>query len=463
MSSIEIHKIASVYFIGAGGIGMSALVRYFLSKGKKVAGYDRTPTELTRKLEEEGASLHYEENTGLIPGWCRDKATTLVVYTPAIPSTHLELNYFIQAGFVVMKRSQVLGLITRASKGLCIAGTHGKTTTSTITAHLFYQSHLGCTAFLGGISQNYHTNLLLDKESDFTVIEADEFDRSFHWLNPWMSVITSTDPDHLDIYGTEEHYLESFDRYAQLTAPGGALVIHRDASVRTAGLNQVRIYSYSREEGDFHARNVRIGAGEIRFDLITPDGPIRDILLGVPLSINIENSIAAMALGWLNGLTVEEIRSGIATFRGVERRFDFKIKEPRLVYLNDYAHHPSEIRQCLSSVRELYPGKKITAVFQPHLYSRTHDFYKEFAAALSLADEVILIPIYPARELPIAGVSSELIYTHIKEGVRKELATKEALPELLEKRKPEIEVLITLGAGDIEEYVAPIEKILRER
>ena len=321
---MNIETIKSVYFVGAGGIGMSALIRYFLSKGKFVAGYDRTPSELTGHLIAEGAQIHYEENTGLIPEICKDKESTLVVYTPAIPQEHAELAYFRENGFEIHKRSQVLGTITRSSKGLCVAGTHGKTTTSTMAAHLFHQSHVGCTAFLGGISKNYGTNLLLSPTSPYTVIEADEFDRSFHWLSPYMSVITSTDPDHLDIYGTREAYLESFRHYTTLIQPGGALIIRKGLALQPDVQPGVRTYTYSRDEGDFHAENIRIGNGEIVIDFIAPDTRINDIRLGVPIGINIENGVAAMALAHLNGVTDEEIRQGMASFRGVDRRFDFK-------------------------------------------------------------------------------------------------------------------------------------------
>ena len=418
---MNIETIKSVYFVGAGGIGMSALIRYFLSKGKFVAGYDRTPSELTGHLIAEGAQIHYEENTGLIPENCKDKESTLVVYTPAIPQEHAELAYFRENGFEIYKRSQVLGTITRSSKGLCVAGTHGKTTTSTMAAHLFHQSHVGCTAFLGGISKNYGTNLLLSPTSPYTVIEADEFDRSFHWLSPYMSVITSTDPDHLDIYGTREAYLE----------------------------------------GDFHAENIRIGNGEIVIDFIAPDTRINDIRLGVPIGINIENGVAAMALAHLNGVTDEEIRQGMAGFRGVDRRFDFKIKTDSLVFLSDYAHHPAEIAQSVKSIRELYRDKKITAIFQPHLYTRTRDFYKDFADSLSLLDEVILTEIYPAREQPIPGVSSQLIYDNLRPGIEKCICRKEDIPDLLSK-KP-VEVLIVLGAGDLDNYVPSIARLLEQR
>ena len=458
---MNIETIKSVYFVGAGGIGMSALIRYFLSKGKFVAGYDRTPSELTGHLIAEGAQIHYEENTGLIPENCKDKESTLVVYTPAIPQEHAELAYFRENGFEIHKRSQVLGTITRSSKGLCVAGTHGKTTTSTMAAHLFHQSHVGCTAFLGGISKNYGTNLLLSPASPYTVIEADEFDRSFHWLSPYMSVITSTDPDHLDIYGTREAYLESFRHYTTLIQPGGALIIRKGLALQPYVQPGLRTYTYSRDEGDFHAENIRIGNGEIVIDFIAPDTRINDIRLGVPIGINIENGVAAMALAHLNGVTDEEIRQGMASFRGVDRRFDFKIKTDRLVFLSDYAHHPAEIAQSVKSIRELYRDKKITAIFQPHLYTRTRDFYKDFADSLSLLDEVILTEIYPAREQPIPGVSSQLIYDNLRPGIEKCICRKEDIPDLLSK-KP-VEVLIVLGAGDLDNYVPSIARLLEQR
>ena len=458
---MEIHTIQSVYFVGAGGIGMSALVRYFLSKGKRVAGYDRTPSELTARLMAEGAQIHYEEDVALIPDECKNPATTLVVYTPAVPATHVELVYFREHGFEVHKRAQVLGLITRSSKALCVAGTHGKTTTSTLTAHLLHQSAIGCTAFLGGISKNYGTNLLLSQDSPYTVIEADEFDRSFHQLSPYMSVITATDPDHLDIYGTYEAYLESFRHYTSLIQPGGALILHTGLSLQPDVQTGVRVYTYSRDEGDFHAENIRIGGGEIYIDFVAPDARINDIRLGVPVSINIENGVAAMALAHLNGVTDEEIRRGMDSFRGVDRRFDFKLKTDRIVFLSDYAHHPAEIAQCVRSMRELYNDRKLTGIFQPHLYTRTRDFYQEFADSLSLLDEVILTEIYPAREQPIPGVTSQLIYDHLRPGIEKTLCRKEDVLNLL-ARKP-VEVLIVLGAGDLDNYAPAITQLLQKR
>lgn len=458
---MDANNIESVYFIGAGGIGMSALVRYFLSKGKKVAGYDRTPSELTEKLIEEGANIHYDDNVELIPSDFCNPQTTLVVYTPAIPDTHSELSYFRKNGYSIQKRAQVLGMLTQTEKGLCVAGTHGKTTTSTMTAHLLHQSTIGCNAFLGGISKNYNTNLLLSADSEYVVIEADEFDRSFHWLSPFASVITATDADHLDIYGTEEAYLESFSHYTSLIRPGGALIVRKGITLNPRLQDGVTLYNYSKDEGDFHAENIRIGNGEIFFDYISPLGNIDNIQLGVPIAINIENGIAAMALAQLSGVSNEEIKKAMATFRGVDRRFDFKIKNEKVVFLSDYAHHPEEIKQSILSMRALYTDKKLTAVFQPHLYTRTRDFYQEFADSLSLLDEVILTEIYPAREEPIPGISSELIYNHLRPDMEKCICKKENLIETLSKK--DIEVLITLGAGDIDNYIPQICELLNKR
>ena len=458
---MDVNTLKAVYFIGAGGIGMSALVRYFLSIGKKVAGYDRTPTELTQKLIAEGAAIHYEESVESIPADFRDTTTTLIVYTPAIPATHAELTYFQENGFTIQKRSQVLGMLTQSGKGLCVAGTHGKTTTSTMTAHLLHQSNIGCNAFLGGISKNYGTNLLLSDNSEYVVIEADEFDRSFHWLTPFATVITATDADHLDIYGTKEAYLESFNHYTSLIRQGGALIVRKGIELEPRLQEGVTLYTYSKEEGDFHAENIRIGNGEIIFDYVSPFGNIKDIQLGVPVAINIENGIAAMALAQISGVNADEIKAAMANFGGVDRRFDFKIKTDKVVFLSDYAHHPEEIKQSILSMRALYEDKKITGIFQPHLYTRTRDFYQEFAESLSLLDEVILTEIYPARELPIEGVSSRLIFDQLRPGIEKTLCQKEEILDILKQKK--IEVLKTLGAGDIENYVQPICEILNKQ
>ena len=430
---MNINDIKSVYFVGIGGIGMSAIARYFLSKGIFVAGYDKTPSNLTEELQKEGAEIHYEEDEALIPECCKDKDTTLVIYTPAIPSDHKELVYFEQNGFDIEKRAQVLGALTRAYKGLCVAGTHGKTTTSTMAAHLLHQSKVDCNAFLGGISKNYKTNYILSDKSEYVVIEADEFDRSFHHLTPFISVITATDPDHLDIYGTKNAYLESFTKYTSLIQPGGALILHKGLEMKPALQDGVRLYEYSRDEGDFHAENIRIGNGEIFFDFISPFGNIKDIQLGVPVSINIENGIAAMALAQMSGVSNEEIKAGMLSFGGVDRRFDFKIKNDKIVFLSDYAHHPAEIKQSALSIKELYKNRKVTALFQPHLYTRTRDFYKDFASSLSLLDEVILVDIYPAREQPIPGVTSELIYNNLRPGIKKQMCHRDEIIDIIKR------------------------------
>lgn len=457
---MNINNIKSVYFVGAGGIGMSAIARYFLNKGLVVGGYDKTPSDLTRQLEKEGMLIHYEEDVNQIPQACKNKQECLVIYTPAIPAEHQELCYFQQNGFEIQKRAQVLGTLTKTHKGLCVAGTHGKTTTSTMCAHIMHQSHLDCNAFLGGISKNYGTNYILS-DSDYVVIEADEFDRSFHWLRPWMSVITSTDPDHLDIYGTKEAYLESFRHYSELIQPGGALIIHRGLEMKENIQSGVRRYDYSLNEGDFHAENIRIENGEITFDFISPIESIKDVNLGQPIPINIENGIAAMAMAQLNGCTAEELKRGMQTYGGVDRRFDFKIKTDKLVFLSDYAHHPKEIYQSARSIRELYKDKHITAIFQPHLYTRTRDFYKDFADALSQLDEVILTEIYPARELPIEGVTSKLIYDNLKPGVKKEMIQKDDVLNFVKNHS--FEVLIVLGAGDLDNQVPEIAKLLNNK
>ena len=458
---MELKDIKSVYFVGAGGIGMSAIARYFLHKGLVVAGYDKTPSELTHQLEKEGMMIHYEENVNLIPEACRQPLTTLVVYTPAIPSTHAELKYFHDNNFVIEKRAQVLGTLTRTHKGLCFAGTHGKTTTSTMCAHIMHQSHLDCNAFLGGISKNYGTNYILSTHSDYVVIEADEFDRSFHWLRPWMSVITSTDPDHLDIYGTKEAYLESFRHYTELIQPGGALIIHKDLEMKQHVQEGVKVYNYSREEGDFHAENIQIKNGTITFDFISPIEIVKNVELGQPIPINIENGVAAMAMAQLNGCTAEELREGMKTYGGVDRRFDFKIKNDRHVFLSDYGHHPKEILQSAKSLKELYSDRKITAIFQPHLYSRTRDFYKDFADALSHFDEVILTEIYPAREQPIEGVTSKLIYDNLRPNIEKKMIQKDDVLNFVKAH--DFDVLVVLGAGNLDNYVPEIAEIIKAK
>lgn len=458
---MEIKDIKAVYFVGAGGIGMSAIARYFIHRGIVVAGYDKTPSNLTKQLEKEGMLIHYTEDVTEIPHACKDPKTCLVIYTPAIPAEHKELIFFREGGFEIQKRAQVLGTLTRTHKGLCVAGTHGKTTTSTMCAHIMHQSSVDCNAFLGGISKNYGTNYILSDSSDYVVIEADEFDRSFHWLRPWMSVITATDSDHLDIYGTKEAYLESFRHYTELIQPGGALIIHTDLEMKPNVQEGVKVYEYSIDKGDFHAENIKIDNGNITFDFISPIECVKNVELGNPVPINIVNGVAAMAMAQLNGCSAEELRYGMATYRGVDRRFDFAIKNDRHVLISDYAHHPKEIFQSAKSIKQLYSNRKITAIFQPHLYTRTRDFYKDFADALSQLDEVILCDIYPAREQPIQGVTSKLIYDNLAEGVEKSMVKTDEVLNLVKSR--DFDVLVILGAGDLDNQVPKIAKILESK
>ena len=454
----------SIYFVGAGGIGMAALERYFLSRGKRVAGYDRTPSELTDALVNEGVEIVFDEDPALIPDYCRDPQRTLVVYTPAVPAGHAGLCYFREHGFEVVKRARVLGVITEHSKSLCFAGTHGKTTTSSMAAHMLHDSGMGCNAFLGGVLRNYGSNFLLSDDSPYSVIEADEFDRSFHHLRPYIAVVTSTDPDHLDIYGTPENYLEGFAHFTSLIVPGGALIVHTGLALKPRVQPGVRIYTYGREDGDFHAARVRVGNGTIVFDLVTPWETIADVELGVPVDINIENAIASMAACRLVDVPAEAMRRAMATFMGAKRRFEFWLKEPGehgKVVIDDYAHHPSEIRASITSVRQLYAGRKITVIFQPHLYTRTRDFADEFAQALSLADEVLLLPIYPARELPIEGVSSEMLLDKLT-CAEKNIYSKENLINSISVRN--FDVLLTVGAGDIANLLPKIvEEVKKQR
>lgn len=461
----SIDNVESVYFIGAGGIGMSALIRYFLKTGKRVAGYDKTPSDLTTTLIAEGADIHFEEGVELIPDYCKDKSKTLVVYTPAIPADHKEFVWFKEHDFEIQKRAQVLGTLTKSLDGLCVAGTHGKTTTSTMVAHIMNMMPEGCNAFLGGISKNYGSNLLQSEKSNYVVIEADEFDRSFHYLTPLRSVITAMDADHLDIYGTYENYIESFRHYASLIKSGGALIVNSAVAelLKPRLGDNVSLYTYSIDNGDFHAENIRVGRGTIIFDFVAPDKRIDNIELGVPVRVNIENGIAAIAMSLLSGATDEAIRKGMATFRGCDRRFDFHLKEDDVVYVSDYAHHPEELRQCAISMKELYQRCKVTAIFQPHLYTRTRDFYKEFADSLSLFDEVYLVDIYPARELPIEGITSQLIADNMKSGICKAVIPLKQVPQVVESIKDTTEVLVTVGAGDLENYVPQIVEILKTK
>lgn len=456
------NKFTKYYFIGIGGIGMSAIARYYHSLGYEVAGYDRASTRLTKDLQSEGIHVTFREDVTEVPTPFLDKNKTLVVLTPAVPEDHQQLTFFRNKEFKVMKRAEVLGYITANNKAICIAGTHGKTTTSTITAHLLYQSKVDCSAFLGGISNNYKSNLLISKESNFVVIEADEYDRSFHHLTPYMAVITSADPDHLDIYKTHEAVKESFEYFASLVRPGGSLIVRKGIDIHPRLQKGVRLYTYSMSDGgDFHAANIRSKPGQIKFDFVTPTETIADVRLGVPFRINVENSVAAMALAWLSGVNSDELRTGLSSFSGIYRRFNIVYQSKSVVYIDDYAHHPSELEAGITSIREMYPGKKVTAIFQPHLYSRTRDFADEFAKVLSTLDELILIDIYPARELPIEGVTSELLLDKVQ------IAKKSYLPKdkLLEslRNRDDLEVLVTFGAGDIDALVPFIKEAVKQK
>ncbi|MEI8086836.1 MAG: UDP-N-acetylmuramate--L-alanine ligase [Paludibacter sp.] len=455
------NKFTKYYFLGIGGIGMSALARYFHSKGFPVAGYDRTETKLTSDLQAEGIAIEFNELIDFIPDDFLNPKNTLVVITPAVPQNHPQLIYFQEHNFTIHKRAQVLGNITQQSKGICIAGTHGKTTTSTIAAHLLYQSQVSCNAFLGGIANNYNTNLLISKESNLVVIEADEYDRSFHQLTPYMAVITSADPDHLDIYETADAFRESFEHFTSLIKTGGALIMRKGIDIVPRLQKAVKLYTYSMDEGgDFHAENIKTVKGEIHFDFVAPNDRIDDVRLGVPARINVENSVAAMALAWLNGVTNKDLRTGISSFSGIYRRFNVVYKSENMVFMDDYAHHPSELKASISSIRNLYPNRKITGIFQPHLYSRTRDFAEAFAEALSQLDELILLDIYPARELPIEGVTSELILKDVKLE-NKILCSNENLLPLLKERQ--LDVLVTFGAGDIDKMVPKIKELLKKK
>lgn len=448
----------NIYFLGIGGIGMSAIARYFAAKGYAVAGYDRTRSRLCEELEAEGIAIHYTDDVAQIAPEFLHNESTLVVYTPAIPAEHSEFVYFRQHGFTIEKRAQVLGEITRVERGLCVAGTHGKTTTSTMLAHLLKQSHVDCNAFLGGIAKNYTSNLMLSDTSDLVVIEADEFDRSFHHLTPYMAVVTAVDADHLDIYGTHEAYLESFAHFTSLIVEGGCLIMKKGIALQPRLGNGVKLYTYSAtEQADFCATNVRIGNGTIVFDFVTPTETIADIELGVPVQVNIENGVAAMAVAWLNGVSADELRSGMRSFAGIRRRFEIWLNTDRLTIIDDYAHHPAELEASIKSVKALYADKKVLGVFQPHLYTRTRDFYQEFAAALSHLDEAMLVELYPAREEPIAGISSQTIYDEIT--CPKTLTTKAELINVLKTKH--FDVLLTLGAGDLDAMLPQIVESLK--
>lgn len=439
------------YFLGIGGIGMSALARYFKAKGYSVAGYDRTATRLTHELEAEGIAVNYIDSVDEIPSEYRHPDTTMVVYTPAVPAVNQQYRFFAVGGYSVEKRAAVLGHITRMARGLCVAGTHGKTTTSTMAAHILYESHVGCNAFLGGVAKNYSSNLLLSDKCDLVVVEADEFDRSFHHLTPYMAVVTATDADHLDIYGTYEAYLEAFAHFTSLVVSGGVLIMKKGIALQPRVADNVSVYTYSStEQADFYADNVRVGNGRILFDLVTPECRVADIELGVPVLVNVENAVAALALAYLNGVTPDEMRRSMASFSGIRRRFDYQLRTDRMTIIDDYAHHPREIEASIRSVQALYDPDRIVVVFQPHLYTRTRDFYHDFAAALSLARQVVLVEIYPAREEPVPGITSQIIVDEITSPVKR-LTTKAELIDTLHTL--DFDVLVTLGAGDLDMHL----------
>lgn len=453
----------NIYFVGAGGIGMANLVRYYLRHGVKVAGYDRSPSELTRHLEEEGAILTFTDDENTIPAEFRDPENTLVVYTPAVPETNKVLSYFRHNGFEIIKRAALLGKITDATDAICVAGSHGKTTTSSMIANILRNAKPGCTAFLGGVLRNIDSNLVLNEKSSISVVEADEYDRSFHNLKPYIAVITSTDPDHLDIYGDEEHYLEAFSIFSSLIRENGILILHTGLKMRPATKPGVKVMTYSGgAEGDWHAEDIRIGNGRIIFTLVGPDGlRIEDMNPGVPVEINIDNAVAAAAAALTTGATPEEVRQGLADFKGAKRRFEVYLdgteRENGPVLIDDYAHSPNEIRASIASVRKLYPGKKLSVIFQPHLYTRTRDFATEFAKALSEADQVIMPEIYPARELPIEGVSTHTILDNVKSREKSYCERKDLLNLI---KNSNFEILMTLGAADIDKMLPEIKEAL---
>ena len=448
-------KYNNVYFIGIGGIGMSALARYFRFKGYAVSGYDRTPSDLTAALQDEGIDVHYTDDCSFIP---KDPSDTLVVYTPAVPADMGELVYVRDHGYRVIKRSRTLGEIADGQRCLAVAGTHGKTTTSTLTAHILTESGEGCTAFLGGISRNYGTNMLIS-HTPTVVAEADEFDRSFLQLHPEIAVITAMDADHLDIYGDLAHVQQAFKEFASQTT--GTVIIKHGLDITPAD-TRARILTYHPENpaADFHPENIRVDAGHFIYDLVWEGGIVRDIRVGTPGRVNMENSIAAAAIALIYGIAPEAIRAAIGSFQGVKRRLEVYLNTPKVAYVDDYAHHPEELAKAIASLRDIFPGRKLTAVFQPHLYTRTRDFAADFARSLSAVDRLILLDIYPARELPIEGVTSDIIFDKVTTP-EKLLINRDELMETLEKE--DIDVLVTFGAGNIDRFTGEIAEMLRKR
>ena len=457
-----LESFKRAYFVGAGGIGMANLERYLLKNGFEIGGYDRTPSDLTHTLEKEGVVITYTDSQSEIPEKFRNPDETLVVFTPAVPKDSEMLNWFQDNGFQVVKRSELLGKITRSGKSICVAGSHGKTTTCSMIANILRDSEIGCNAFLGGILRNIGSNLVMCKGSEWSVIEADEYDRSFHRLSPFIAVVTSVDPDHLDIYGDEEGYLEGFAHFTSLIKEGGTLLMHEGLKLKPRLKDGVKLFTYSGgDKGDWHAEDIKFGDGKISFTLVGPDVRIEGLEPGVPVEINIDNAVAAAAASLLAGASPEEVKKGLKEFRGAKRRFEVILPgESGEALIDDYAHSPNEVRASIRSVKRLYPGRKLTVIFQPHLYSRTRDFAEGFSEALSEADEVIMPEIYPARELPIPGVDSNLILNSVVCGSKTYCERKDLL-NLIKNRK--FDVLMTLGAADIDILLPQIEEILKNR
>ena len=456
---MNLNVFNRVYLIGIGGIGMSALARYFKAIGKDVAGYDRTRTDLTGELMNSGIKIHFEDNIKLIPQDYMKESDTLIITTPAIPNDHNELTLFRENNFKLFKRSEILGYITENNNNISVAGTHGKTTVSTMIAYLLNQSDVGCSAFLGGISKNFHSNLVFSESSNYIVTEADEFDRSFLRFNPYLTVITAVDADHLDIYGTKDELVKAFNQFVNQTRKGGKILVKSGLNLNLKSGYEYYTYTLT-SNADFYAENILLNKGTYSFDVVTPTLKIKDLQLNHPGIINVENAVAATAVSYLLGVNQESIRNALKTFNGIERRFDYRVNTKDLVYIDDYAHHPRELYAVIDSVRKLYPERKITGIFQPHLYSRTRDFADEFAESLNRLDELILLDIYPARELPVKGVTSKIIYDKVTIK-HKVLCSKNNLLSILKDKK--VDVLLTLGAGDIDQFVEPVRTFLTNK
>jgi UDP-N-acetylmuramate--alanine ligase len=456
-------NIEGIYFLGIGGIGMSALARYFLAGGYTVCGYDRTESLLTDALQDEGCSIVYNDDVDSLPALFADPAErnrVLIVYTPAIPGDSTLLNFFTANGYIIYKRAEILGLISRETDAIAVAGTHGKTTVSTMIAHILTVSAIDCSAFLGGISKNYDTNLLLS-QSRYTVMEADEFDRSFLHLSPLIAIVTAIDPDHLDIYGTAEAMVEAYGEFCSHVRDEGTLILNEQIRSALQAPDDVTVYSYGTgKEASFRATAIVKEEDGYRFDLVTPGETVRDIYISLPGMVNIINATAAAAAAWCAGTDHNSIRNALRSYQGVRRRFDIRFNSPQMLYVDDYAHHPKEINAMINAIRDFWPGRYITGVFQPHLYTRTRDFVDGFAAALDRLDEVILLTLYAAREKPIPGVSSEMIATLMRNSNVRVVTKEDLLPALEHVRDG---ILMTIGAGDIDRFVEPITEMLRRR